>query len=209
MLRRLLPKQYDFFELFNRHAKLGREAVCLMDEAMRNLDNNADKIRRIEDLEHNCDSITHQTVDLLRKTFITPIDHDEILRLISRMDDFVDYVDAAAHRLELFEIKMIPPELIQLCEVLIQTHAKVTDLVALLPRMKNTEQFRVYCMEINSLENEGDRLHRMGIAALFHKFHNDPLMVIKLKEIYEILENAIDTCEDVSNIVESIVLEHT
>ena len=183
--------------------------VHLMHEAMLDLANKKAKVIRIEEIEHNCDSITHKTIELLRTTFITPLDRDEILPLISRMDDVMDYLDAAAHRLILFEIDLVPPEMIKISEVLIKTQEQVAAMVKLFQKKHKPEEFNAYCMEINRLENEGDHLHRDGIALLFHNYKNDPLMVIKLKEIYEMLEMAIDCCEDVAELVEGIILEHS
>jgi uncharacterized protein len=208
LFRRFISKEIGFYDLFDNHAQTAMGAAHAIMEAMQNLEDNEERIKKIEELEHKCDSITHMTIDLLRRTFITPLDRDEILALITRMDDVVDFIEAAAHRLVLFEIKAVPQKMIRLCEVLIQTLAEVAAMVKILRKI-DVEQVQKHCMEINRLENEGDQLNRAGIAALFHEYKNDPLMVIKLKEVYEILEGAIDRCEDIANIAESIVLEHS
>ena len=208
MFDRFISKQYGFYDLFDRHATKSLEAANLILEAVQNLSNSEEKVQQIEEIEHACDSIAHMTIDLLHRTFITPLDRDEILVLISRMDDVVDNIEAAAHRLVLFEIKEVPEKMIQLCQVLIQTLEQVAAMVKILRKIK-VEDVQQHCMEINRLENEGDRLNRDGIASLFHVYKDDPLMVMKLKEIYEIIEDAIDHCEDVANIAESIVLEHS
>jgi len=209
VVKRFFPKNYGFFDLFDRHTTCVLEATRVMLDAVKNLSAKDIKVTRIGELEHECDSITHMAIDLLHRTFITPLDRDEILELVSRMDDIMDFIDAAAHRLVLFEITEVPKDILQLCEVLIEAQNQVTEMVKLLRHMKKTEDLHKHCMEINRLENEGDQLHRRGIAALFHTYANDPLMVIKLKEVYEVLEAAIDRCEDVANLAESIVLEHT
>jgi uncharacterized protein len=208
LFNRFLGKQLGFYDLFEKHASTALVASRVMLEAAKDLSNCKEKVYRIEELEHECDSIAHMTIDLLHRTFITPLDRDEILGLVSKMDDVIDHIEAAAHRLLLFEIKEVPAKMIQLCEVLIKTEEEVEGVVKLLRKIK-VEDVLKHCLEINSLENEGDRLNRDGIAELFHTYTNDPLMVIKLKEIYEILEMAIDRCEDVANIAESIVLEHS
>jgi hypothetical protein len=204
----LISKEYGFYDLFERHAQTTLEAAFAMHQAVLNLSNNREIIARITELEHKCDEITHMTVDLMHRTFITPLDRDEILKLISRMDDVVDFIDAAAHRLELFEITEVPPRIVQLCQVLIDSQKEIGEMVKLLRKIRGNDLLK-HGMEINRLENQADQLHRDGLGELFHRYKHDPLLVIKLKEIYEILETSIDSCEDVANIVEGIVLEHS
>jgi len=209
LFERFFTKENEFFQLFERHAQATREAAQCMLEAAKDLSLKVEKAKRLQELEHECDRITHETVDLLHKTFITPLDRDEILALIGKMDDVTDNIDAAAQRLVLFEITEVPQDIVKLCEVLIATQDELTEMVGFLRNMKNRDKILVCCMEINRLENQGDLLHRNGIADLFRAYRNDPLTVIKLKEIYEILEVAIDCIEDVANVAESIVLEHS
>jgi len=208
LFKRIISKEFGFYDLFERHAQTTLDAAVAMQDAVRHLSNNKEIICRITELEHKADELTHMTVDLMHRTFITPLDRDEILKLISRMDDIVDFIDAAAHRLELFEITEVPERLAQLCEVLIAAQREIADMVKLLRKIKGNDLHK-HAMEINRLENQADQLHRDGLAELFHRYKHDPLLVIKLKEIYEILESSIDSCEDVANIVEGIVLEHS
>ena len=208
MLKSLISKEFGFYDLFERHAQTTLDAAKAMQEAVNHLGNNTEVISRISELEHKADELTHMTVDLMHRTFITPLDRDEILKLISRMDDVVDFIDAAAHRLVLFEITEVPERLAQLCQVLIDAQVQICDMVVLLRKIKGNDIHK-HGMEINRLENQADQLHRDGLAELFHRYRHDPLLVIKLKEIYEILETSIDSCEDVANIVEGIVLEHS
>lgn len=208
MLGRLISKEFGFYDLFERHAQTTLDAAHAMLAAVKNLANNKEIISRITELEHKADEITHMTVDLMHRTFITPLDRDEILKLISRMDDIVDFIDAAAHRLSLFEITEVPERIIQLCEVLILSQIEIAAMVKQLRKIKGNDLLK-HAMEINRLENQADQLHRDGLAELFHRYKTDPLLVIKLKEVYEILETSIDSCEDVANIVEGIVLEHS
>ena len=208
MLKSLISKEFGFYDLFERHAQTTLDAAKAMQEAVNHLGNNTEVISRISELEHKADELTHMTVDLMHRTFITPLDRDEILKLISRMDDVVDFIDAAALRLVLFEITEVPERLAQLCQVLIDAQVQICDMVVLLRKIKGNDIHK-HGMEINRLENQADQLHRDGLAELFHRYRHDPLLVIKLKEIYEILETSIDSCEDVANIVEGIVLEHS
>lgn len=207
MFKRFLPKNLDFFDLFERHAAKTQEAVKIMYKVLQDIKQHKSEIEGIEELEHQCDSVAHMTVDLLRRSFITPFEREEIRSLISAMDDIIDFLDAAAHRIILFEISEVPPEVVKLCDVLQKAQEHVVLIVTLLRKMKKNEELTNHCKEINRLENEGDKLHRAGIAALFHQ-QKDPLMVIKLKELYEMLEQAVDRCEDVANVVEGIIIEH-
>ena len=209
MFQRFLSKRYDFYDLFDRHAKITQGALRALLEALKNPAQGAEPLKRVDAAEHAGDEITHQTHDLLHATFITPLDREEILRLISKLDDILDFIDAAGHRMDLFEIREVPGEMVRLGEVLVQAQDRVAEVVHALPKLKKKADLARLLIEINRLENEGDQLHRSGIAALFHDYKNDPLMVIKLKEVYEILEIAIDLCEDVADVVESIVLEHS
>ena len=209
MFQRFFAKRYDFYDLFDRHAKITQDATRALLEALKDPAQSAGPLSRVDAAEHAGDEVTHQTHDLLHATFITPLDRDEILSLISRLDDILDFVDAAGHRMELFEVREVPGEMVELGEVLVRTQDQVAELIGTLRRLKKKADLEHLLIEINRLENEGDRLHRSGIAALFHDYKSDPLMVIKLKEMYEILETAIDYCEDVADVVESIVLEHS
>ncbi len=207
MFRAWLPRKDEFFALFDQHTTTALLAGLAIRDALMNLHDNAEAIARVERAEHACDQITHDTVDLLRSSFITPFDREEIRKLISRLDDIVDYIESAAHRLTLFRILEVPPEVVELSSVLIRTQEQVVEMVKMLRTMKKNQEMHDHVKEINRLENEGDKLHRKGIAALFEN-GGDPLTVMKLKDLYEILETAIDCCEDVAQVVEGIIIEH-
>jgi len=162
---------------------------------------------RIKEIEHECDVLTHACVERLHTTFITPFDRDDIHRLITRMDDVMDYVEAAAERLVLYEITETTAEVRDLSDVLVRAMEGVQKAVAGLRDMKNAQSIVKACIDVNRLENEADAILRNAVARLF-KEEKDPITVIKWKEIYENLENATDRCEDVANIIEGVVLEH-
>jgi len=208
MLERLFPKNYGFYDLFERHAAITLTCVKTMHQALTNLDDNTSYIKRIEELEHECDSVAHLTVDLVRRTFIAPFDRDEIMSLISAMDDVIDYVEAAAHRLVLFEIKEVPPQVIKLSETLIKAQEEVVILVDTLRKMNTKPEISTHYTAVKDLEREADRINREGIANLFKLYADNPLMVIKLKEVLEIMESAMDKCQDVANVIEGIFIEH-
>ncbi len=209
MFKKLLPSNLDFFDLFERHASLGLEAAKVMLSVLQNLADPAMRrqLSHIEELEHQCDEVVHMEVDLLRKSFITPFEREEIRELMVALDDIVDFIEAAAHRVVLYEIMSVPDEVVQLAGVLVRSQEKVLEMVKMLRNLKDEVDPHGVLKGLNSLENEADGLHRSGIAALF-KGGFDPLTVIKLKELYEIVESATDSCEDVGYVVEGIVIEH-
>ncbi len=202
-----LPKEHSFFDYFEQHAEKCVEAARLLLEALRNLEEADARVKEIKDLEHEGDKITHHTVETLHKTFITPIDREEIHRLISGMDDILDFIDASSQRLVMYEIREARPEALELCEVLLRATEQVKEAVHGLRELRFPMELLKVCVEINRLENEGDAALRRGMASLF-KSEPNPIEVIKWKEVFEFLENATDRCEDVANIIEGVVLEH-
>jgi len=208
MWQKLIGKQYGFFELFNRHAATTMEGAKALLALCDEFPEIAGRARRIEELERECDSIAHMTIDLLRRSFVTPLDRDEILELITTMDNVMDFIESAAKRMLLFELKGLPDKLKEMIKVLNRAQEQVIAAVGLIPGFKYEDKLREILKEIHSLENEGDGLHYAGISELFHNNADNPLLVIKEKEIYETVEKAIDECEDIAEIVESIILEH-
>lgn len=209
MWEKWIHREYGFFELFNRHAATTFDgARSLLTIAEQWPFEEAGRVRRVEELEHECDSIAHMTIDLLHRTFITPLDRDEIVALISALDDVMDSIERAAKRMHLFEVRVLPKKLIEMIRVLSRALEQVVSAVAMIRGFKHGEQLREVFKEIHRLENEGDGLHHAGLTQLFRENADDPLTVIKLKEIYETIEQAIDKCEDIAHIVERIVLEH-
>lgn len=206
MLGRLFPKEFDFFRLFNDSAALISEAGHEFKKMLAADDGNLHS-RRITDLESKADSITHETMVLLHKTFITPIERQDIHDLIKRLDDIMDFMDAAAQRVIMYEIGKIPEDLKRLAHVNAECADLVKDAIAGLSNLKNADGIKKVCIEINRLENDADVILRSAVAKLF-KEENDVKRLIKLKEIYELMETVSDRCEDVANVVESIVLEY-
>jgi uncharacterized protein Yka (UPF0111/DUF47 family) len=204
-----MSKELGFFELFEKHAHITLEAARGLLAAVENLDRKEELVGRIQEMEHQADNTLALTMELVHRTFITPLDRDEITRVITKLDDIIDFVDAAAHRLTLFGLNQVPPDVRDICQVLIGAQELVCEMIPLLRHLKHAKKITELARRINDMENKGDKLHRQGIASLFQRYQNDPLMVIKVKEVYEIIEEAIDACEDIANIVECIVLEHS
>jgi predicted phosphate transport protein (TIGR00153 family) len=207
MFKRLLPREEDFFKLFERHAALTVEGAKQFSILVGGGQNTRAMAARIKELEHEADVITHTCVERLHTTFITPFDRDDIHRLITRMDDVMDFIESASERLALYELVEMTPEVQDLARVLVRATEAVATAVAGLADLKKSQVILDACIEVNRLENEADEILRNAVAKLFRQA-TDPLLVMKWKEVYEALENATDRSEDVANIVEGVVLEH-
>ena len=206
MFGRLLPRETSFFDFFEQHAALTLEGVREFAALVAEGGNIPARSKRVLEVEHEADVITHRCVEALHKTFITPMDRESIHELISRMDDVLDAVEAAAERITLYEITEIMPEARDFAGVLVRMAEGVQKAVTNLRSKHHAEDALKICIEINRLENEADGLLRRSLARLFKEGY-DALTVIKWKEIFENLESAADTCEDVANIIEGVILE--
>ncbi len=207
MFGRLLPRDVSFFEFFERHAALTVEGAKEMQRIVHGGQNARTIAARIKEIEHETDVITHACVERLHKTFITPFDRDDIHRLITRMDDVMDYIESAAIAVMLYELTEMTAPARELADVLVRSTEAVATAVGGLKNVKQSAAILEACIEVNRLENEGDEILRNALAGLFREA-KDPLLVLKWKEVYEALENATDRCEDVANIIEGVVLEH-
>jgi len=210
-ISRLMPREGRFFNLFDNHAKLIVDGALALADVLRHYDNGKDRstgIKMIEDAEHAADRITHETVQLLHTTFVTPFDRDDIHRLISRMDDVLDLIESSSERIWLYEIRKMEPDAVALADVLEKAVEEMGAAIRGLRDLKDRPRLLAHCTEVNRLENEGDALLRRAVAHLF-KEGTDPIHVIKWKEIYDYLENAIDRCEDVANVIEGVALEYS
>lgn len=203
----LFPKEFGFFDVFDEHATICVEGSQIMLEMLTHFNEAPAKARRLKDAEHKADEITHRTVEMLHKTFVTPIDRDQIHDLISDMDDVMDLIDGAARRMLLYGVKEVPPELIDLAKILHQSTQELQRAVKSLRNLKNAKSILASCIEINKLENDGDAVRDAAIAKLF-KEEKDAVKVLIWKEIFSDIETAIDKCEDVANIIEGVVLEN-
>jgi predicted phosphate transport protein (TIGR00153 family) len=163
--------------------------------------------KQIKDLEHQGDKITHEVVVALHETWITPLDREDIHGLITRLDDVLDYLDAAADRFNLYEIAEPRPEAVELAKVLAASCVQIGKAIELLKSIKDAKPLLDICVAINKHEHEADQIYRRGLMRLF-KEHADPLLVMKWRDVLEAIETATDRAEDVANIIEGIVLEH-
>jgi len=209
-LSALMPREARFFALFNRHAEFIVQGGHAVSELVRDY---ADPVRRaalierINEVERSADKVTYETVSVLHSTFITPFDRNDIHRLISGMDDILDLIQDAAESMHLFDIQTLPPESPQMAKLLETCCEKVKAAVALLDSMDNAPRALALAQEIDGLESDADAIMRKGISTLFRE-EQDVRQLIKHKNVYEYLENAIDKCQDVANIIEAVIVEN-
>lgn len=206
MFRRLLPREIGFFDYFDQHITLtiqGCRELQVMTSEERNI---LAQAARIKQIEHESDVVTHRCIEALHKTFITPMDRQDIHRLIKRLDDIIDSVDSAASRIVLYEIDHIRAEAKELAKILAQATSEVQQALKNLRNIKNAKAIDERCIAVYQLENDADVILRSALVKLFKEVEN-PVLVIKWKEIFEHLEKAMDRCEDVANIIQGIVIE--
>ncbi|MFM0320912.1 DUF47 domain-containing protein [Caballeronia glebae] len=207
MFGRFMPTEGKFFEIFNAHAKCLVDASRELELLIDNLDDAEIHKQNVQANEKRADKLTHETIDLLHKTFITPLDRDEIHKLITTMDDILDLMEDVATAISLYDVRAVTSEASQLAHICTGTVTRVQQAVALLADMKRASEILKICEEIDRLESDADRVLRSAMSKLFRE-EDDVKTLIKLKAIYELLETITDKCEDVANIIEGIVLEN-
>lgn len=208
MFARLFPSEgKGFFDYFEQHAAKTVEAARLLQDMLAKPEDLPSQARRIKEIEHEGDVITHEAVATLHRTFVTPIDRGDIHRLISRLDDVLDLIEATAERVWLYGLDTPEHDAIQLAQVLVQAVAQVSRAMVCLRNLKDRDALLQICMEINRYENEGDTLLRTALARLFRE-QKDPVLIVKWKDIFDFLEDAVDRCEDVANVLEGVALEY-
>ncbi|MBI5854249.1 MAG: DUF47 domain-containing protein [Nitrospirae bacterium] len=205
MFRFLMPSEIEFFELFKKAAHNAIEGCLALKQMLEDYTEPAQKARQIKDIEHVGDGITHDIVRKLNQTFITPLDREDIHDLASALDDILDVVEELADRFVVFKVDRPTETAIQLANILYQATVSVGAGIDQLG-LKNPN-VTDHCVQVNSLENEADRVMRHAISALFED-EKDPIAVIKWKEIYETFEEGTDRCEDVANVLERIAMKH-
>lgn len=205
-----MPREGRFFELFDQHAAhvaAGSRCLAALMANYANLEARQDGIEAIDREEKDADRITHDTVQLLHKTFITPLDRDQIHNLITTMDDILDLMEDAAQCINLYDIRAVTPDARALADIGVQCCDRLHMVVSLLHNLNDTASIMKICEEIDRLESDADRVMRRGMGRLFRD-EADTRQLIKMKAIYELLEEITDKCEDVANLIEGIVLEN-
>ncbi len=202
---RLLPREEHFFELFKGVAARTHEAAGhLYDMFSVGPERVGYCVDAIKRLEHEADEITHEVVNRLDRTFITPFDREDIHLLASDLDDVIDRIDSTARRAQIFRLGRAPEGISQLCDVIKSVTAEVAAAVG---KLGGKDDVMAHCIEAKRLEEEGDSIYHQMLGRLFDQ-ETDPIAIIKWKEMYDNLEATIDQSEDVANDIESIVLKH-
>jgi uncharacterized protein len=200
---RLIPRETKFFDLFAELSTSLTEGAKLLRSILRDARDLPQRVQQMQDIEHRGDRATHAIILKLNQTFITPFDREDIHRLTSSLDDVLDFMNAAATRLVMYKITEPPSVSAELAGIIVSQCEELARGVSLLE--KNGSVMK-HCAEVNRLEDEADDVSRKAIAELF-EHEKDPIQLIKLKELYEVLENATDKAEDAANVLEAIVLK--
>jgi uncharacterized protein len=200
---RLIPRERKFFQMFADVSANLTEGARLLHDMLKNPIDLAPRIAKLQEVEHRGDEMTHDIIRMLNQTFITPFDREDIHRLTSSLDDVLDFVNAAAVRMSLYRITSPPPVAADLAALIVLQSEELSKGVSLLG---TNQKVLDHCTEVNRLENEADRVSRRAIAELFDR-EKDPIQLIKIKELYEVLETATDKAEDAANVLEAVVLK--
>ena len=201
----LAPRDREFFDLFEEAGGNILRAAGLLEEMLRDFPERNELARDILICEQDGDRVTHDIIQRLNQTFVTPIDREDIYELASALDDVVDYTEEVADYLGLYNIEA---PMVQSQELAAVLHACARQIAEAMPRLRGFKDISHYTVEINRLENDGDRITRDAISSLFNN-GIDPMVVIRWKDIFERLEEAIDSCERVANILEGIVIKNS
>ena len=203
---RLQPRQDTFFDMFEKQVDMVNDAAHRLHELVTDYKDVEDAAFKLRAMEHDADEVAHTIMNKLNMTFVTPLDREDIHELASALDDIMDFVEAAVDRMALYEVAEPTDEAIKLCSILAQATEETVKAVYGLRDLKKPEIVREACVAINRLENEGDQANRMALSKLF-QMHENPIEALKWREIYDQIETAIDECEDVADIIESVMLK--
>jgi len=201
----LMPKKGVFFTLFSQHAENAVEAAEALEKLLSDFTDIENKVRDIHAIEHYGDKLNHEIIRHLNETFVTPLDREDIVGLGSRVDDITDVCYDVSELVLLFKVKSIRPAAVRQAKILVTASREVRDMLKELEGLRGLEP---HWIKIHTLENEGDQIWREAVAELFDR-SDDAIEIVKWKDIYSLVEVAIDRCEDVANIVETIVVKHS
>ncbi|MBI2900356.1 MAG: DUF47 domain-containing protein [Planctomycetes bacterium] len=203
----IIPREMVFYDLFEKGASNAHKGAKALLELLDNYEDVHEKVKKIKDIEHAGDDLTHEILERLNKTFITPFDREDIHELASRIDDVIDLIDVAASRMALYKIEKPTEDARLLARCLVHATAIIEETVPLLRKSKNLQTVLQRGREVHTQENEADRIEQHALASLFENSH-DPRDIIKWKDVYQDLEAATDRCEDVCNVLEGIMLKN-
>ena len=203
----IIPQEKHFFDMIEKQSSNVVEGVNALLDMLEHYEDIEKKREKIKKIENEGDHMVHDTFAELNKTFITPIDREDISKLVSALDDILDNLEAVSERLVLYEVKKPPLYMVDFAKTLQKATFNVHRGISLLRNLKEAKQIQSYCKEVHTFENEGDILLRKATAELFTR--KDPVEIIKFKELYEDMEAAIDRCEDVADVVGDILVKYT
>jgi predicted phosphate transport protein (TIGR00153 family) len=201
---RWIPREERFYDDFVALAEQIRRGATMLDEMLAPDRPIWDKADEIKEVEHECDTLTHQIIQRLHRTFVTPLDREDIYSLAKSLDDVMDAIDATAALVRLYQIDQVRPDARALTRII---NDSVDQMVAAFHALEKKSGVAQPAVEINRLENEADRAHQAAVRRLFEE-ERDPIAIIKWKEILDFLEDATDRCEDVANLLEGVVVKH-
>src|SRR3954471_7744212 len=204
MALRLTPQKREFFELFTKASLNAREISRALVELLESWPDARSKLLDIRELEHEGDRLTHEVIGLLNRTFVTPLDRDDMYRLASAIDDVCDHIDEAADNIDAYEVRDVPVRAKEQADVVYRAASRLHEAVELLEGSGDSQR-QLYA--VRELEDEGDRLAREAIAALFPNEPN-PLMIIRWKDIHEQIEEAVDACDNAADVLEAILVKN-
>lgn len=203
----LIPREHKFFDLFEKSARNMVRAAQSLKELVDDWENVGEKVGEINELEHEGDRITHQIMEQLNRTFVTPFDREDINTLAHTLDDVTDFIKAASDTMLIYKVERPGPKAKELAEIILQATNEVESAVPLLRCRGELLKVLKQCVEINRLENMADTVYHSALAELFDDT-SDIVRIIKWREIYEQMESATDRCEDVANVLEGVALKH-
>jgi predicted phosphate transport protein (TIGR00153 family) len=204
MALRLTPQKREFFDLFTQASANARDIARLLVELLEEWPGSRERLRDIREAEHEGDRLTHEVINLLNRTFVTPFDRDDMYRLASAIDDVCDHVDEAADNIDAYEVERVPIRAREQADIVYRAASKLHDAVALLEGHGDSQR-QLYALR--ELEDEGDRLRREAIADLFRS-GQDPLTIIRWKDIHEQLEEAVDAFQTAGDVLEAILVKN-
>ena len=202
-----MPKEEKFFDFLCQQAEnIVKAADCFKDAVKRgNFDE--ETVKKIKNFEHEGDTLSHEIVDMLNRTFITPIDCEDIYSLANTLDDILDMINSMSNRIKLYKLNTCEEHMIQFADTIDQSSQALANAVKHMHDTKRARRVLDYCIEVNRLENMGDQIREKAISHLFDT-EKDPIQVIKWKEIYEVAEGTLDTCEHVAKVIEAILVKN-
>jgi len=203
-LPRLVPREEKFYDMFEGLAAIAVQTAGELATIMKDLPNAAAGARRMKTLEHQADDLAHEIIDKLNRSFVTPIDRGDIHALACGLDEIIDYMEVAGHKISLYQFNAVREEAIVIAELLVEATKTVEKAVRCL---RNFPDAKEHLREINRLEEEADHVARTALANLLN-YEKDAVAIIKWKEVFEILEGATDRCEDVANIVDGVIVKN-